>query len=151
MNVPFEINSNYCDFDLYRFRVYQDTLTMPDVIHNYLSDLHSIKLYDENDLARLTDPTELDYDRLVKYNKEHPGNQTMPYAVWTLDNEADGDVLPYFKGNKKSVTIDFVNPCLDEALDLGVDAGGITEWYYYTHSPSYTVVGAEINVQGTSS
>lgn len=151
MNVPFEINSNYCDFDLYRFRVYQDTLTMPDVIHNYLSDLHSIKLYDENDLARLTDPTELDYDRLVKYNKEHPGNQTMPYAVWTLDNKEDGDKLPYFKGNKKSVTIDFVNPCLDEALDLDVDAGGITEWYYYTHSPSYTVVGAEINVQGTSS
>ena len=151
MNVPFEFNSNYCDFDLYRFRIYQDTLTMPDVIHNYLSDLHNIKLYDENDLARLTDPTELDFERLVKYNEDHPGNQTMPYAVWSLDNEADGDVLPYFKGNKKSVTIEFVNPCLDEGLDLGPDAGGVTEWYYYTHSPSYRVEGAEINVQGTSS
>ena len=80
---------------LYRFRVYQDTLTMPEVIHNYLSDLHSIKLYDENDLARLTDPTELDYDRLVKYyeiigdiknqNKYQELHTTWKNSIETID------------------------------------------------------------------
>jgi hypothetical protein len=42
----FRINSNYCDVDLYRFRIYQYGLTMPNVIHNYLSDIHNIALYD---------------------------------------------------------------------------------------------------------
>jgi hypothetical protein len=42
----FVINSTFCDIDLFRFRIYQYALTMPNVIHNYLSDIHSIKLYD---------------------------------------------------------------------------------------------------------
>ena len=46
INSAFEFNSEYCDFDLYRFRVYELGLTMPQVIHNYLSDMHSIVLYD---------------------------------------------------------------------------------------------------------
>jgi len=46
LNAPFEINSKYCDIDLFRFRIFQNALTMPDVIHNYLSDMHNIKLYD---------------------------------------------------------------------------------------------------------
>ena len=43
---PFVFNSDYCDVDLYRFRIYETSLDMPDVIHNYLSDIHSIALYD---------------------------------------------------------------------------------------------------------
>jgi hypothetical protein len=39
-------DSTYCDLDLYRIRVYSTGLTMPQVIHNYLSDLHDIKRYD---------------------------------------------------------------------------------------------------------
>jgi hypothetical protein len=46
INSPFTFNSDYCDFDLYRFRIYELGLTMPQVIHNYLSDMHSIVLYD---------------------------------------------------------------------------------------------------------
>jgi hypothetical protein len=46
INSPFVFNSDYCDIDLYRFRVFQTDLTMPNVIHNYLSDMHSITLYD---------------------------------------------------------------------------------------------------------
>ena len=145
MEAPFVINSNYCDFDLYRFRVYQLGLTMPNVIHNYLSDLHSIVLYDQNNLTRALDPTELDYDALISYNEEHPGALSMPYAVFTVEDGSD--IFPRYKGNKKNTTIDFVNPSLDEALDNGT----ITEWYYYTHSPSYHAEGVENNVQGTSS
>lgn len=147
MDSAFYFNSEYCDLDLYRFRVYQTGLTMPDVIHNYLSDMHNIKLYDQNNLTRKLDDTELDYDTLVKYNTEHPGQQTMPYAVWTIEQPTDTDILPQFKGNKKKVTVDFVNPSLDEALENG----DISEWFYYTHCPSFHAEGAEINVQGTSS
>jgi len=39
---PFVFNSKYCDFDLFRFRIYDIGLTMPQIIHNYLSDMHSI-------------------------------------------------------------------------------------------------------------
>jgi hypothetical protein len=45
----FEINSKYCDVDLYKLRVYEASgipLTMPEVIHNYISDEHNITLYD---------------------------------------------------------------------------------------------------------
>jgi len=45
-NIPFLMNSDYCDFDLYKFRVYNMALTMPEVIHNYLADIKSITLYD---------------------------------------------------------------------------------------------------------
>mgnify|MGYP007070244034 FL=1 len=145
MEAPFVINSNYCDFDLYRFRVYQLGLTMPNVIHNYLSDLHSIVLYDQNNLTRALDPTELDYDALISYNEEHPGALSMPYAVFTVEDGSD--IFPRYKGNKKKMTIDFTNPSLDEAFDNGV----ISDWYYYTHSPSYHAEGVENNVQGTSS
>ena len=153
MEAPFVINSNYCDFDLYRFRIYQTGLTMPNVIHNYLSDMHSIVLYDQNNLTRSLDPTELDFDNLLLYNygdenqgiAGHPGALSMPYAVFMIEDSSD--IFPRYKGNKKKCTIDFVNPSLDEAYDNGE----ITDWYYYTHSPSYHSEGVEINVQGTSS
>ena len=82
INSPFVFNSKYCDFDFYRFRIYELGLTMPQVIHNYLSDMHSIALYDQNQITNPLDPTALSYDLLVKYNKDHPDTPTMPYAVW---------------------------------------------------------------------
>ena len=151
MNTPFVINSNYCDFDLYKFRIYQTGLTMPNVIHNYLSDMHSIILYDQNDLTRALDPTELDYDSLVQYNEEHPEALTMPYAVFTMEDNTD--IFPRYKGNKKNCTIDFVNPSLDHGYETGaiIDNAPMSDWFYYTHSPSFHAEGVEINVQGTSS
>lgn len=145
---PFVFNSNYCDIDLYRFRVYKTDLTMPQVIHNYLSDMHNIKLYDQNQLTQTRTPTALDYNLLVAYNENHPGEQTMPYAVWTINDASRSEKLPYFKGDKlKKVDVDFVNPCLDEALE----SGDIDEWFYYTHCPSFHASNVEMDVQGTSS
>ena len=176
----FEINSKYCDFDLYRLRVYSTYLSMPEVIHNYLSDMRNVELYDQNQLTDPRDQTQLLYSKIVDYNKTiieenaaittrsgvsaYINQLTMPYAtIQTIDNIADlglrttasggttdgvdDDRLPYYKGNSRYVKIEFVNPALDEALAKGI----ITEDYYYTHSPSYVVVGAEIDVQGTSS
>ena len=145
MEKPFEINSAFCDFHLFRFRIYEYGLTMPEVIHNYLSDMHSILLYDQNQLARGNDPTELDFDKLVEYNNTHPNAVSMPYC--TFEIEDDTDILPRYKGNNKSCTMNFVNPPADQLLAAGL----IKDWQYYTSSPSYTAKGADINVQGTSS
>ena len=80
-NISFIFNSNYCDFDLYKFRIYRTALTMPEVIHNYISDCRDVSLYDENQLTDINDDTALSYDKLVAYNEEHPDDLSMPYAI----------------------------------------------------------------------
>lgn len=158
-NGYFEVNSEYCDIDLYKLRVYRRELSMPDVIHNYLSDIHSIILYDQNQLTDISNPTRLMYDKLIAYNEEHPEALSMPYAVWeVIDNRflndpnggghgIEEDQLPYFKGNDRYVKITFINPALDKAWKDGI----VTETQYLASSPSYVAVGVSINVQGTSS
>lgn len=146
VNQPFVFNSEFCDFDLFRFRIYELGLSMPQVIHNYLSDMHSIVLYDENQLTDPLDDTALSYELLVKYNKEHPENLTMPYATWLIEDTND-ERLSYKKGNNRPMTIEFINPSLDQALENGE----ITPFYYYTHCPSFYAEHIDHNVQGTSS
>lgn len=158
----FEINSDYCDIDLFKLRVYKAGLTMPEVIHNYLSDTHDIALYDQNQLTKDYDATALSYEKVVKYNAAQTSMSTltMPYATFEIiDNRAGmtdpnggphpstDDRLPYFKGNDRYVAVDFVNPSLDWAYDHDE----ITFDYYLHHCPSFRAVGAELNVQGTSS
>ena len=43
-NDKYEITSEFCDVDIYKLRIYQTELTMPDVIHNYIADIHDIDL-----------------------------------------------------------------------------------------------------------
>ena len=160
-----KVNSKYCDIDIYKMRFYTTGLTMPEVIHNYISDMHNITLYDQNQLTKDDDPTLLSYSKLVAYNKKQieEGNiegLTMPYAVIeTIDNTVgmvdpnkgthttSDDRLPWKKGNNRYCKITFVNPTLDALYNTGqIDAAT-----YKTHSPSYECIGADINVQGTSS
>ena len=177
----FEINSQYCDIDIYKLRVYEASglpLTMPEVIHNYISDEHNLTLYDQNQLTKDDDATALSYKKILNYNNKRlaelqemvsQGNNldesaynvlTMPYAtIEIIDNTTafkdpnknqrsiTDDRLPYVKGGKRYCEINFVNPVGDALLE----AGKITEEQYYTHCPSYKVVGCEIDVQGTSS
>ena len=146
INSPFVFNSDYCDIDLYRFRIFQHGLTMPDVIHNYLSDIHSVVLFDQNLLTTVYDPTQISYPMLVEYNENHPDALTMPYATWKIISRED-EKLPWKKGDNQMCVVTFVNPSLDKALENHE----IDEWYYYTHCPSFEAVGVDINVQGTSS
>lgn len=146
-SVKFEINSNYCDFDLYKFRVYPVALTMPDVIHNYISDIKDINIYDENQLTDVNDPTALDYHALVNYNLSHPDDPTMPYVVIDMTGTEQGTDLPHYKGAKRQVRIEFTNPVADYYLS----SNKITPFQYYTHCPSFTADNVELNVQGTSS
>ena len=158
------INSNYCDVDIYKIRFFNTGLTMPEVIHNYISDIHDLTLYDQNQLTK-EDPTLLSYTKLVEYNKAmlEEGNidaLSMPYAVIEIIDNATGmvnpnggshaqtdDLLPWKKGNNRYCKITFVNPVLDALYN----AGEIDADTYETHSPSYVCIGADINVQGTSS
>jgi len=127
-------------------------ILLPEVIHNYLADLKNIALYDENQLADKDNDTKLSYANLVAYNKEHPDSPTMPYAVIDMTKLAPSDRdLPHFKGANKLVTIEFTNPTADYLVNLGTEKGGISEYQYYTHCPSFTADNVDINVQGTSS
>lgn len=146
-SINFEINSEYCDFDLYKFRVYPVALTMPDIIHNYISDIKNISIYDENQLTDINDATALDYHALVDYNTNHPDDPTMPYIVIDMTNTEGGTDLPHYKGLKRYVRIEFTNPVADYMLN----SGQITPFQYYTHCPSFTANNVELNVQGTSS
>lgn len=145
-NIPFEINSEYCDFDLYRFRVYPIALSLPEVIHNYIADIKDLSLYDENQLTDINDDTVLSYQELLKYNREHPDDPTMPYMVIDMSGGEDID-LPCYKGDNKKVRIEFTNPVADYKLSIGE----ITPFQYYTHCPSFTANNVDLNVQGTSS
>lgn len=146
-NIPFLISSEYCDFDLYKFRVYPIALTMPDIIHNYIADIKNIDLYDENQLTDINDDTVLSYTALLKYNKDHPDDPTMPYAVIDMTKTPQGTDLPHFKGANRAVRIEFTNPVADYLLETGQ----ITPYEYYTHCPSYVADNVDLNVQGTSS
>ena len=145
-NIPFIINSEYCDFDLYKIRVYPIALTLPDVIHNYIADIKDISLYDENQLTDINDDTLLSYQALVAYNTAHPDDPTMPYCVIDSSGLTPTD-LPCYKGDKKKVRIEFTNPVADYKLANG----DITPFEYYTHCPSFVADDVELNVQGTSS
>lgn len=149
--VKFEINSDYCDFDLYKFRAYPVALTMPDIIHNYIADIKDIDIYDENQLTDVNDATALSYQKLLDYNASHPDDPTMPYAVIDMTATAQGTGLPYAKGNKRQVRIEFTNPVADYLLSQPSDKGGISSLRYYTHCPSFTADNVELDVQGTSS
>lgn len=150
-NIAFEINSNYCDFDLYKFRAYPIALSLPDVIHNYIADIKDLTLYDENQLTDINDDTVLSYAELIKYNRDHPDDPTMPYCVIDMSANDNSD-LPCYKGDKKKVRIEFTNPVADYLLSLPSDnSKKITPLQYYTHCPSFTADDVELNVQGTSS
>ena len=147
-NTAFLINSEYCDFDLYKLRVYPLALSMPDIIHNYIADIKNIDIFDENDLTDVNDDTKLSYEKLLKYNKDHPDSPTMPYAVIDMSMFAGEESdLPCFKGDERKCNITFVNPVADYLLA----SEQITPYQYYTHCPSFTAEGVDINVQGTSS
>ena len=146
-NKDLVFNSDYCDVDLFRVRMFRTGLSTPQVIHNYLADKHDMKLYDQNQLTKAGADNLLDYNLLVQYNENNPNSLTMPYATWEIADNSDNEILPYFKGNNRKCNITFTNPSADKLLD----DGEITAWDYYTHTPSYMATGVDINVQGTSS
>ena len=159
-------NSEYCDLDLYKFRVYKSALSVADIDINYSVDHKDVLAYDHTtQLAQYNtniSEYQLKYDAMITFNEENPQDFLMPYLVLET---AVGDMLPYSKANKKTIKMEFINTGLDRAYASGeLDAlaaeagyvdepGGMTavQQYYYRHCPSWKGENIELAVQGTSS
>ena len=156
----FTINSDYCDIDLYKMRVYNQAQLSPiDVVHNYIADKVDANLYDMNQITDFVNNIpKLSFSKMIEYNLKNPDNQTMPYAVVEISQE-DADPaderLPFVKGGKRKLDVEFVNPWLDRAYERQdkKDDGSpvLPDLDYMTGCPSFKAVGAQFDVQGTSS
>lgn len=109
-----EFNSDYCDVDLYKFRVYNTGFAISEVLNNYSIDLRDTLMYDESTALskynRDIKEYQLDYDSMITFNDEHPENYLMPYIEFS---DVQGDALPYSKLDEKSATMTFVNTGLE--------------------------------------
>lgn len=156
-----DINSNYCDVDLYKVRVYQGAaLTAQQVVRNYIADYADAELYDVNQICSYVNnvPT-VDYTLMCEYNNKHPDKPLLPYVV--IETTDADNMLPYVKmdGDAWKVNIDFVNPTLDYIYNNGgfsnkeiSEAGYKSSDEMYMHScPSFHATNVDLNVQGTSS
>ena len=158
MSIVFD--SQYCDFDLYKIRVYNQPLTLSSILVNYMVDLKDPVGYDLTQLAVLNNTlgeSQFVYNNMINYNNAHPDGFIMPYIVFTT-KPAEGNVLPYSKQTPiDDVGIEFVNTGLDRAYitgelnELADKAGQTVEEYYKHHCPSWKGDHIRMQVQGTSS
>ena len=175
-NSNFVFNSEYCDIDLYKLRIYQTDLNVNQIITNYAVDYKNIDLFDQRALAQenlALGEYQLSYDSMLDYNEKHPNAPLMPYIIFDTGNEDSR--LPYSKDDTKNISVEFVNTPLELAYTTGrleqlarddglisqneADGNKIKEavkTYYKHHCPSFTTSlktadKVEFEVQGTSS
>lgn len=114
-------NSDFCDIDLYKVRVYNIDFAVGEVLNNYAVDLRDVQLYNEsNSLVRDDDNLDsqvLDFDKMITYNQEHPDEYLMPYILF---QNVDTGALPYSKADAKSADMTFVNTGLDHDYAAGL-------------------------------
>lgn len=141
------INSDYCDVDIYKIRVYQTALSSSDIVHNYIADQNSAELYDMNQIIEFKNAIpSISYTKMKDYNAAHPDSPLQAYAVLECVDKTE-DLLPYVKGGKKKVNVEFVNPSLEYAYKQKT----ITDEQYLRGCPSFNATAVEFDVQGTSS
>ena len=115
-------NSNSCDIDLYKVRVYNTALNVNDVVMNYASDFENVDIYDQNKLAeenRAINEYQFSYDNMIRYNTNHPNDPLMPYIIFDTSESNNGDKLSYAKSVKVPITVEFVNTPLELAYTSG--------------------------------
>lgn len=166
-------NSDYCDIDLYKIRVYRTDLNVNDIVMNYAADFENVNIYDQNKLAEentAINEFQFNYSNMIKYNNEHPDDPLMPYIIFDTTGIAGSEnKLPYSKKVKLNVGVEFVNTPLEMYYNKGkleelakadgLWADGATaaekqaavEKYYQYHCPSFISDCASMSVQGTSS
>jgi predicted membrane protein len=83
-------NSNVCDIDLYKVRVYQIALDHTDIVRNYIADLRNINIYDANDITATDNNGNqtIDLTAIKTYNAKNPNNVTMPYAILKVNDNS---------------------------------------------------------------
>ena len=172
--------SNTCDIDIYSIRVYDASLTIPDVVQNYAFDKKDINQWDQKDLYdynTILNDYVFSYRKMLDYNIEHTDKPLMPYIILKTtknNSESTDNRLPYSKDNgAQKGTMEFVNVPLDIAyakgeLDKIVEKEGwkpviddktneikytAVQNYYLHHCPSFITLfdKATFQVQGTSS
>ena len=175
-NENFVFNSDYCDIDLYKLRIYQQGLNVNQIITNFAVDRKDIDLFDQRALAQenlALGEYQLSYDSMLEYNEQHPNEPLMPYIIF--DTGDANSRLPYSKDDTKTITVEFVNTPLELAYSSGKleqlarDDGLISKdeedikkienavrEYYKHHCPSFTTSlkssdKVKFEVQGTSS
>ena len=176
-NDNFIFNSEFCDIDLYKMRIYNTNLTINEVITNYAVDKKDVVIFDQNNVKNgfvidnsAIGELQLQLSGVEQYNIDNPDKYTMPYIIFdTSGNGDNAKKLPWSKKTKIYSTVTFVNPALDRAYingeleELAIKDGLCTamddadtraeavKQYYIHHCPSWTGDGVEMAVQGTSS
>ena len=117
-------NSNSCDIDLYKLRIYNTSLNVNDIVMNYAADFENVDIYDQNKLARSNDTINeyyFDYGSMLTYNREHPTDPLMPYIVFdtTQTYPKEQQKLSYAKAVKLNIGVEFVNTPLELAYTSG--------------------------------
>ena len=111
-----------CTVDIYNIRIYDTVLSHREVVNNYIADINDLNqkklIFKDNDIY--TKAGKLSYEEV---------KERIPTITFTGS-------MPTFKGEKKVVTMDFVNP-FDHSRDFSAVYGG--------------PIKVEIDVQGTSS
>ena len=111
-----------CTIDLYTIRVYDRALTAKEILDNYIADTTDVgkklTVYTDNDIYNAEG--KLDYEKV---------KTKIPTITFTGQ-------MPTFKGDKRVVSMDFVNP-FDHSKDFSTVYGG--------------PIDVLIDVQGTSS
>ena len=115
-----EIGSPYCAIDLYSIRVYNTCLSSREILNNYIASITDISeqlaVYEDNDI----------YDIYGKLSFDEV-KERMPVVLIT------GSSLPAFKGDKKTVTIDFTHnekSVLNYTDTAKIDIQGTSSQFY---------------------
>lgn len=172
-NKAIVFNSNFCDIDLYKMRIYNTDLNVNDIVTNYAVDYRDITIYDQNKLAEentAINEYQFKYKNMLDYNEKHPDAPLMPYIIFDTEPTNNGHKLSYSKSTKLNIGVEFVNTGLDRAFQTGEleelakndglwnddssdeEKAEAVKKYYLHHCPSWKAdSGVEMAVQGTSS
>lgn len=115
------IGSNDAIIDIYNIKIYDNNLNRKQIVNNWIADTQDgelrIERYLRND--NYNEKNELVYNKLPDY---------LPYLI---AKDLPNNLLPQFKGDKRTGNAEFVEPLNDKR--------------------SFTSIGLQYNVQGTSS
>ena len=127
-----EINSDYCDVDIYNIRIYDTALDYGGIVTNWIGDSSTLQVmtekYERNNLTVGSGvKTTIDYEKAKN-------SGLIPVMVLTTYGDGSGglsDLLPYKKGDKRMCGVRYYDP--------------------FDVSKSFHAYNCEIDVQGTSS
>jgi hypothetical protein len=85
----FVFNSNHCDIDLYKLRIYKKNLGVNHIVKNFAVDRKDVDTFDMIGLA--TENTalaefQIQYANVVDFIEKHPEKPLMPYIVFDTGN-----------------------------------------------------------------